>query len=59
MEEQLDLFGWFCPRCGCLEMWFDRTITIYYDEDGTPIGEEDMCDRCCNCGLRVGEEEHV
>lgn len=51
--EQLTLFDWWCPECGCLEMWFDRSMTGHLDENGDFVLEEDMCDRCCNCGQRV------
>ena len=56
--EQLELFSWFCPRCGCVETWFDRSQTLIQLDDETWEVIEDMCDRCCNCGVRVGENCH-
>ena len=36
---------WSCPRCGCDETWFDRTISCL--PDGT---EDGMKTRCVQCG---------
>lgn len=38
-------FGGGCPKCGCEDTWFDRTI--YLHPDGT---EDGMKTRCVKCG---------
>lgn len=40
-----------CPHCGGTKgTWFDRSFSV--DSDGNEI--EPMCDRCEECGKRVG-----